>query len=52
MEAISLPQTMENGGIRVTNSRSIVWRSRSPLIAPAVRAGVTKAIKPIWNRTR
>ena len=52
IEAINLPQTMEKGGMRVTNSRSIVCRSRSPLIAPAVSAGVTNAISPSWNMTR
>ena len=43
---------IEKVAIGVTNSRSIVCRSRSPLIAPAVRAGVMKASSATWNRTR
>ena len=47
MEASSFPHRMEKGGIRVTKRRSIVWRSRSLLIAPAVNAGVMKVSRII-----
>ena len=47
IEASSLPQRIENDGSLVTNSRSIVCRSRSLLIAPAVRAGVMNASSTI-----
>ena len=47
MEASSLPHRIENEGNLVTNSRSIVCRSRSLLTAPAVSAGVMKASRTI-----
>ena len=52
IEARSLPQMIENVGSGVTKRRSIVCRSRSPLMAPAVRAGVMKASSATWNRIR
>ena len=47
IEASSLPQRIEKEGSLVTKSRSIVCRSRSLLMAPAVRAGVMKASSTI-----
>ena len=52
IDARSFPHRIENDGSLVTNNRSIVCRSRSLLIAPAVSAGVIKASSTIWNRTR
>ena len=43
---------MENDGSLVTNNKSIVCRSRSLLMAPAVSAGVIKARSTIWKSTR
>jgi len=52
IEARSLPQMIENGGMRVTKRRSRVWRSRSLLMAPAVSAGVTNVSRTTWKPTR
>src|ERR1700738_1840135 len=43
IEASSFPQMIAKGRSGVTNRRSMVCLSRSPLIAPAVRAGVMNA---------
>src|ERR1700682_2381207 len=52
IEARSLPQMIEKGAMRVTKSRSIVWRSRSPLMAPAVSAGAVNAVRIHLKTTR
>ena len=52
IEASSFPHRMENDGSLVTNNKSIVCRSRSLLMAPAVSAGVIKARSTIWKSTR
>ena len=44
-EESSFPVTIPNGRTRVQRRRSRVWRSRSPLIAPAVSAGTMKIIR-------
>src|SRR5487761_57516 len=52
IDARSLPQMIEKGRMRVTKSRSMVWRSRSLLMAPAVSPGVTNVSRITWKPTR
>jgi len=47
IDEVSLPSTSATGESRVVRNRSNVWCSRSPLIAPAVKAGAMKATNSI-----